>query len=1704
MTPIEIRMALTGTSEVEAGLSRVNKPLEQVGISAKQTAAAMRGVPAQFTDIITSLQGGQAPLTVLLQQGGQLKDMFGGVGAAAKALGGYALGLVNPLNLAAAGAAAVAAAYYQGSQEQDAFVRSLVLTGNASGVTMGQLREYARQMDNVSGTQAQAAAGLAAFAAAGVRGGDQLRRYTQTAMEWEKATGEAVDKTAEKFASLQKDPLATVLKLNEGTNFLTVSVYEQIKALEDQGRKTEASKVAMEALDSAMSQRSKTIEASLGTLERGWRGITGAAKEAWDAMLNVGRPATIDDQLGEVRKELAHLLAQSESGFGETAGGAVTGRSNAAQVRKIKDRIDALRAEEWALLEKANAEEVSAAASAESARQIQALTEFDKKYQKALEGEKSLKDKLAAARRESDAAGKSESEWLKVKTFITEEHNKSLKKGESAQKAYNRELEQQKSLIAELSGLSTTFYKDWESLNKQYAQGRISLQALEGAQAALLAKQPAMVALAKEESEQQKARIKLYEDDAKAQKKLLEQREKDAAQVEEALRRAKEEEQAHILAAAAGITHAEALAEIALARAEDNYQKALAEAADAQTLLALQREIDARKELVSVMGQKGVREANKKAADEVAKDWEKTSQTIGRTLSDYIMGGGRDAATYLKRLFSTLVLQPVVEGVVAGASGLAASAASAAGLDSVAKGLNAASSANSMYGLATGYSKGLSTAASLLGAGSTAGASAASLGYANAVGMVGGDSLGALIAANGSWSGVAAGGAATGATAASGITSALAAIPGWGWAAMAAAAVASIFGGRGEKEVTDSGITGTLRAGGWSRVSQYADWEQDGGWFHSDRSGRDLSGISGELQAMLDKSTAGITQSTRAYAGALGLSTDAVTGYTQAIELSLKDLSPEKQQEAINAALASFADGMAAVYGGITALAKEGEGASATLARLSTSLTATNAWLSMLRQRVFQLGLAGGDAASRLADAMGGLDNLGAAVQQYFDLYYTEAEKSAYSTEQMTAALATVGLVMPTTKDAFRAMADSLDLNTESGRKAYATLLTIAPEFAAVADAAAEQASRLAQEMATRLLDTFSGKQQLIPLLNTTLARFDALGAGLSNASASTLNMGNATGWINTQLGNTSSGLLFFGEKVQGLDQPLTGAQLAALSLADQILALKLNASRTVTDISALGSALANVNTDTFMLTMQGLLTKLGDMFSGVLGSISNERIATREAAASIINPTVMTKEQIERGITGANVGLPTNAALVAANAALAAADAKAATVSDAVAVYSDLLRAADASLGNFASYSRYGNLSPGSGFEVVSGNAKQGSNPLGATKNYIWDLDVGLSGLDDVKAGDYSKTFNASSSAALYGSSQAAPLRDALNYINNILKPLGSLTQAQSDQASALATAKAAQVAYIDSLQNYAIDASKATEKLGKLREETVKYYESQKQLADLMGKSASALRQTAADYRYSQLSPEQQFRSLEEKFNTAYSMALSTSGETLAGYADKMSALFPQMMQAMQAAGYDTSITGKDNAWIQSMLARSDAIASRVEALTPVNYAADSLNMLGQIDSTLAALEAGSKSAERIISDAINAGRDATVNGLRQVTNALTGRAVSYFADGGAFTGGIATRPTAFPMGVMGEAGPEAILPLGNVGGKLGVRTTGTNNAELVAELRALREEVSQLRAENRIGHAATAGNTGKAAKILDRSMGEGGGTLAVKVIA
>jgi hypothetical protein len=187
--------------------------------------AALRQVPAQLTDIVVSLQGGQAPLTVLLQQGGQLRDVFGTAGGAAKALGRELLGLINPYTVAAAAVGTLILAYKTGSDETDEFRKALVLTGNQAGLTTNSLAGLAENISAVQGTTGAAAAALAQFAASGAVGAAGIQKATEAALALEKFGGQAVAETVKQFKALGDDPLKASLRLNDATNFLTTSLY---------------------------------------------------------------------------------------------------------------------------------------------------------------------------------------------------------------------------------------------------------------------------------------------------------------------------------------------------------------------------------------------------------------------------------------------------------------------------------------------------------------------------------------------------------------------------------------------------------------------------------------------------------------------------------------------------------------------------------------------------------------------------------------------------------------------------------------------------------------------------------------------------------------------------------------------------------------------------------------------------------------------------------------------------------------------------------------------------------------------------------------------------------------------------------------------------------------------------------------------------------------------------------------------------------------------------------------------------------------------------------------------------------------------------------------------------------------------------------------------------------------------------------------
>ncbi|PIK75539.1 phage tail tape measure protein [Pseudomonas sp. 382] len=298
--------------QARAALTGFDDGLTRTGNTAKQNAAALRMLPAQFSDIFISLQGGQAPLTVFLQQGSQIKDSFGGIGAAAKAMGGYVAGLVNPFTAAAAAAAVLGLAYYQGSRESDAYRVSLLETGNAAGTSSGELAAMAERLSAMSGTTASAATALAQIAGTGKVAASSFEEVARAAINYQKATGKAVSDTVADFARLGEDPVKAIAELNNRYNFLTASVYEQVRAAQEMGEKEAAAAIAQEAYSKALTQRAKKAKEDLGYIESAWNSITSAAGRAWDAMLAVGRDTSLEKKISDLQDNIAR---RQKNGF---------------------------------------------------------------------------------------------------------------------------------------------------------------------------------------------------------------------------------------------------------------------------------------------------------------------------------------------------------------------------------------------------------------------------------------------------------------------------------------------------------------------------------------------------------------------------------------------------------------------------------------------------------------------------------------------------------------------------------------------------------------------------------------------------------------------------------------------------------------------------------------------------------------------------------------------------------------------------------------------------------------------------------------------------------------------------------------------------------------------------------------------------------------------------------------------------------------------------------------------------------------------------------------------------------------------------------------------------------------------------------------------------------------------------------------------
>ena len=294
-------------SEVTQALKRQESQLKLNNISVGQYNNAMRMVPAQITDIFTQLAGGQNPFLIALQQGGQLRDSFGGFGNMFKGLAAS----INPATVAVAalagGVAALGKAYYDGAEESQRFSAAVIFAGGSAGASADKLLSIADSVGRTTGGWSEARSAILAFVESGSVASENYGRFAESVVLQSKATGKSVEDLARVYEEIADDPLKAVVKFSRVYQTLNADVYEQARALVEQGRQQEAVALVQGKFSDESQKMSERVLENLGAIERGWKAIKEAASEAWEDMKSIGREATLESRLAEKRLFLQQI-----------------------------------------------------------------------------------------------------------------------------------------------------------------------------------------------------------------------------------------------------------------------------------------------------------------------------------------------------------------------------------------------------------------------------------------------------------------------------------------------------------------------------------------------------------------------------------------------------------------------------------------------------------------------------------------------------------------------------------------------------------------------------------------------------------------------------------------------------------------------------------------------------------------------------------------------------------------------------------------------------------------------------------------------------------------------------------------------------------------------------------------------------------------------------------------------------------------------------------------------------------------------------------------------------------------------------------------------------------------------------------------------------------------------------------------------------
>lgn len=346
---------MNATKDMKDRLLQQAAAYDKIALSAKNASNAQFKMNEQqkiqltyqTTDFFTQIASGQSPFIAALQQGGQLKDVMGGIGPMFRAIGSLFTPFSVGLTSVAVAVGSVSYALYKAVDDFDKFKDAMTLTGNFAGVTYDKLLNLGNVLsDKTNASIGSARDVMQQLAATGKYTATSIEAVGEVVLRFAKISGVDAAKAAETLIPLLDGTASSAKQLNDKYHFLTLEQYKNIEALEKQGKLQEAAKLQATLLNESL----QSTQRQLGNLEKAWQGVANFASAAWDAMMGWGRESGTE-RAKELEKLINEVTQEIEN---RRSKGLKTGSQEAA-IKAFRTELYAIVSKEMAALDAAEA-----------------------------------------------------------------------------------------------------------------------------------------------------------------------------------------------------------------------------------------------------------------------------------------------------------------------------------------------------------------------------------------------------------------------------------------------------------------------------------------------------------------------------------------------------------------------------------------------------------------------------------------------------------------------------------------------------------------------------------------------------------------------------------------------------------------------------------------------------------------------------------------------------------------------------------------------------------------------------------------------------------------------------------------------------------------------------------------------------------------------------------------------------------------------------------------------------------------------------------------------------------------------------------------------------------------------------------------------------------------------------------------------------